>query len=145
MEIYIHVNKKNIDQNCKLAIDEYIKRTSPFCKIKLILYKDFSKIKFQNNSKVFQIIPSTSTISSTDLASLISQITLSGTSCLEFIISEFASEKRNEFEINSLKEQFEISDISFSSFESSPDITTVYVTEQLYRAFTILNNITYHK
>ncbi len=145
MEIYIHMNKKKINPNCKLAIEEYVKRVSPFCKIKLMLYKDFSKLNLHNNSKIFQIIPGACTISSTDLAKLISQITLSGTSCLEFIIPEITLEKRIENESNPSMVQYDISDISFSSFESSPDVTAVYATEQLYRAFTILNNITYHK
>lgn len=136
MDIFIHINKKKLDNNCKLAIEEYSKRISPFCKIKHIFYKDISKISFQNNSYIINVTPGKETISSPDLAKLINDVTVSGISCLEFIIDP--DNEKNE-------ENNKIKNLSFSSFESSPDITVVFVTEQLYRAFTILNNITYHK
>ena len=40
MEIIIHVDVRKFDKNSKLAIDEYAKRTSPFCKVAIKTYKD---------------------------------------------------------------------------------------------------------
>lgn len=133
MEIIIHLNCKKIDKDYSLAIQEYIKRTSPFCKIKLQTYKNYGKLSFNKSSKQYVVLPGSNTISSTDLADNIAQLNLNGYSCIEFVIGHEFSSIDN------------IDIINISSFSMDSQLLTVVLTEQLYRAYTILNNITYHK
>lgn len=129
MEIIIHVEAKKIDKHMQLAIDEYVKRTSPFCKVNIKQYKDISKVNLKASSKAYNVLPGSSSPTSEGLAKLILDNNLSGISCIEFVI-------------NSTQD---IEEFNISSFAMSPDLTTVVLTEQIYRAYTIMNNITYHK
>ena len=122
MEILIHIEKKKLDSAYTKAVAEYIKRLSAFCRVKCIYYKDFSKLELQNSSACFRVVPGTDTISSEEFAAKIEQLGLSGYSRIA-----------------------KLSPFSLSGFTMSIDLTTVVLTEQLYRAYTILNHITYHK
>ena len=51
----------------------------------------------------------------------------------------------SEEEIKEEQARNNLEAFNLSSFTMSPDLTTVVLTEQLYRAYTIMNNITYHK
>lgn len=135
MEIIIHMDTKKIDTEYRQAIDEYTKRTSPFCKVSIKTYKNIKKINLSHNSKKYIIVPGTETLTSPELASLIQELNLNGISCIEFIITT-----QKNLEILNDTEIFNL-----SSFSMSIDLTAVVLTEQLYRAYTILNNITYHK
>jgi len=143
MEILIHIEKKKLDSEYTKAVAEYVKRLSAFCRVKCIYYKDFSKLELQNSSACFRVVPSTETISSEDFAAKIEQLGLSGYSRIEFVVA-----KQNEtvadtatYDLDTTK----IARFSLSGFAMSIDLTTVVLTEQLYRAYTILNHITYHK
>ncbi len=133
MEIIIHLKCKKIDRDYSLAMQEYIKRTSPFCKVKLINYKNSGKLSLNKSSKKYIVLSGEKTISSPQLSKDISSLNLSGYSCIEYIIG-------NEFDLPC---EGEI--INLSSFDMESQLLTVVLTEQLYRAYTILNNITYHK
>ncbi len=135
MEILIHVDTKKIDTDYKKAIDEYIKRTSPFCKVSIKTYKNLDKLTLNKNSERFILTPGKETPTSPDLAEMIQKINLNGISCIEFIIPD-----NYEYETMTSITQYHI-----SSFSMSIDLLTVVLTEQIYRAYTILNNITYHK
>lgn len=137
MEINLHIETKKLDKNLKSAIDEYVKRTSPYCRINIKLYKSLEKLTMKAGSKAYLVIPGSNSTSSPGLAQLINQLNVQGYSCIEFIISN--SEALGDFNSNNLEA------FNLSSFTMSPDLTTVVLTEQLYRAYTIMNNITYHK
>lgn len=144
MEINIHIQCKKIDKDYQNALAEYIKRISPWCKVSIITYKSFDKLSIKKSSKLFCVTAGEDTLSSTDLAKLINQLNVTGYSCIDFIIDYSCSLPKslnaNSLEIKELYEEFHI-----SSFKMSDELTAVVLTEQLYRAYTILNNITYHK
>lgn len=145
MEILIHIEKKKLDPDYEKAVAEYLKRLSAFCRTKCIYYKDLSKLTLQNTSACFLIVPGTDTISSEAFASEIEQLGLSGYSRIEFVIrhpdtgndpADFSAYTAQPVSLRSF---------ALSGFTMSVDLTTVVLTEQLYRAYTILNHITYHK
>ncbi len=133
LEIIIHIDSKKIDRNLKAAIDEYTKRTSPYCRVTIKQYKSINKAAFKTSSRIFKILPGTASPTSLGLAELIQNINMEGVSCIEFIISNAASDIEAVQEFN------------LSSFDMSLELTAVVLTEQIYRAYTIMNNITYHK
>ena len=110
---------------------------SAFCRVKCIYYKDFSKLELQNSSACFRVVPGTDTISSEEFAAKIEELGLSGYSRIEFVVADPAT----VYDLDIAK----FSPFSLSGFTMSIDLTTVVLTEQLYRAYTILNHITYHK
>lgn len=141
MEIIIHVESKKLDKNLQLAINEYVKRTSPFCKVIIKLYKTLDRINHKPSSKLYYVIPGVNSPSSEGLSKLIEDISLNGTSCIEFVIkNNDMMDEQLSYSIPSSAEIFNL-----SSFSMSTDLTTVVLTEQIYRAYTITNNITYHK
>ena len=145
MEILIHIEKKKLDIEYAKAVAEYVKRLSAFCRVKCIYYKDFSRLALSASSARFLVVPGKDTISSEEFASKIEQIGLSGISRIEFIIQKKSFDVLSD---NNWADSTGCSDFpsfSLSGFTMSPDLTTVVLTEQLYRAYTILNHITYHK
>ncbi len=144
MEILIHIEKKKLDSEYTKAVAEYVKRLSAFCRVKCIYYKDFSKLELQNSSACFHVVPGAETISSEEFAATIEQLGLSGYSRIEFVIA--AQEKAYTNAMTAYDpDTAKITRFSLSGFAMSVDLTTVVLTEQLYRAYTILNHITYHK
>ncbi len=137
MEINIHIETKKLDNKLKLAIDEYVKRTSPFCRINIKLYKSLEKLTMKAGSKAYLVVPGPHSPSSPELAQLINKLNINGFSCIEFIIANM--EENTNITVHEYEE------FNLSSFSMSPDLTTVVLTEQIYRAYTIMNNITYHK
>lgn len=137
MEIIIHVNLKKLDKDYEKAACEYIKRTSPYCRIKLCYDRDLSGILTKDSSVCYAVVPGTDTLSSEELAQEIARKNLAGHSRLEFFIAE------NPSMLCDIRKKAK--DFSISSFALSSDLTVCVLTEQLYRAYTILNNITYHK
>lgn len=144
MEILIHIEKKKLDIEYAKAVAEYVKRLSAFCRVKCICYKDFSKLELQHSSACFRIVPGSKTISSEDFATKIEQLGLSGYSRIEFVVSaqnEAFTDTATVYDLDTAK----LPPFSLSGFTMSIDLATVVLTEQLYRAYTILNHITYHK
>ncbi len=134
MDIIIHLRSRKIDKCYDEAIREYTKRSSPFCKLNTVLYKKEAVPCLKKGSYTLYVIPGTNTISSVSLAEKINDICVSGHSCIEFVITEGLECTYCEDNIFNL-----------SSFKMDNELCVVALTEQLYRAFTILNNITYHK
>lgn len=163
MKIIIHLHCRKLDPDYEAALKEYCKRISSFSEISIKLHKnkqDFSFEKFstllpQEHTCVFFVIPGNHTISSPDLAGEIQQLNVNGVSKIEFFIlpSEVASKFMQEGKDNSQKETDNspagktdlVKPLCLSTFSMSNELTAVALTEQLYRAFTIQNNITYHK
>ena len=133
MEILIHVEKKKLDSAYTKAVAEYIKRLSAFCRVKCIYYKDFSKLELQNSSACFRVVPGTDTISSEEFAAKIEELGLSGYSRIEFVVADPAT----VYDLDIAK----FSPFSLSGFTMSIDLTTVVLTEQLYRAYIPLSRL----
>ena len=145
MEILIHIEKKKLDIEYAKAVAEYVKRLSAFCRVKCIYYKDFSRLALSASSACFLVVPRKDTISSEEFALKIEQIGLSGISRIEFIIQKKSFDVLSDNNGADSTEHSDFPSFSLSGFTMSPDLTTVVLTEQLYRAYTILNHITYHK
>ena len=144
MEIIIHIEKKKLDTDYAQAIAEYQKRLSPFCKLKIVTYKNISKICIQNGSALYTVVPGKHTLSSEELAAFIEQEGISGHSRLEFILCENSNQPAGS-ELSTQEDLQNAKPFCVSSFTMSCDLTAVVLSEQLYRAFTIINHITYHK
>ena len=143
MEILIHIEKKKLDTEYAKAVAEYMKRLSAFCRVRCLYYKDLSKLTMSDSSACFRVIPGIDTISSEAFASKIEQLGLSGYSRIEFVVAQ-----QNRISDTNETTSSDISGLpsfSLSGFTMSTDLTIVVLTEQLYRAYTILNHITYHK
>lgn len=143
MEILIHIEKKKLDTEYAKAVAEYVKRLSAFCRVRCLYYKDLSKLTLSDSSACFRVIPGIDTISSEAFASKIEQLGLSGYSRIEFVVAlQNRIADTNETTNSDIGG---LTPFSLSGFTMSTDLTTVVLTEQLYRAYTILNHITYHK
>lgn len=144
MEIIFHLTTKKISSDYQDAISEYAKRLSPFCKLTIKTYKNLSTINLSKSSKIYLISPSKNTIDSVSLADQINQLTIEGYSTIEYIISETEN-------LDNIKETLlSSSNVScdnfhISSFHLGVEMSATVMAEQIYRAFTILNNIKYHK
>lgn len=133
MEIILHIQSEKPDSKFNSAINEYIKRISPFATVKVTTHGDISNIPFQKGSYIINVNPAHKLISSEYMAEKINTICVSGYSRIELIISNSYSYSGSQF------------DFGISYMNMDIRLTLVALTEQLYRAFTILNNITYHK
>ena len=139
----------------KDAISEYQKRLSAFAKINVIEVKESvygesekeillaKKEEAEKLSKYKQVYCVSLEIngknySSEGLAQHISDLMVSGNSCISFFIGgSFGLDKTFS---DSLNEK-----LSFSNLTFPHQLMRVILLEQLYRAFTILNGKTYHK
>lgn len=148
MEITIYTARKKLDTDYLLAISEYTKRTSPYCQIKLKTNQKLDKNipKLSSHTMYYIVTAGVDTISSIDLSKLINTLNVNGYSSIVFFICENESEKAyisDSFEASGSSDR--LATLCLSSFTLEPDIAITALTEQLYRAYTILNNITYHK
>lgn len=139
----------------KEAIQEYTKRLSRFCQLKIVelkenvarsnndldilnaLKKDADLIKPHLSGHIICLDVEGKMLSSPQFAEKIKKQTLS-TSEITFVIG--ASNGIHE-EIKALSKER----ISFSPMTFPHQLMRVIFLEQLYRAFTIINNISYHK
>ena len=157
MDITIHINTKKADKDYQSAINEYCKRTSPFCKLSVTYHKKADSIlqllnntQKKNNTHIICIVPGKTSISSLELADGIKNLNLHGISSIDCIIADSSFEcfidfnnfNRSILEINNYDMP---SLLNISSFEFDNCLSAVVTCEQIYRAYTILNNITYHK
>lgn len=134
----------------KEAIAEYSKRLSRFCQLKITelkentdkntqtaLKKDETEILPYLKGHVIALAIEGKELSSTELADKIKKLTLT-TNEITFLIgasnglSNEVKQKANEL-------------MSFSKLTFPHQLMRVLFLEQLYRAFTINNNISYHK
>lgn len=148
MEITIYTAKKKLDTDYLSAISEYTKRTSPYCQIKLKTNQRLDKNipKLSSHTMYYIVTAGVDTISSVDLSKLINTLNVNGYSSIVFFICESEPEKAyisDSFETSGSSDK--LATLCLSSFTLEPDIAITALTEQLYRAYTILNNITYHK
>jgi len=141
------------------AINEYNQRLSAFCKLNIIEIKDESIPQNANDSQIAEVLtkeanailaklPKDSYIfalcvegkqfSSEELAKEIGKIQVNGESSLTFIIGGSVGLA------NEIKSRANVK-LSFSKMTFPHQLFRVMLTEQIYRAFKILNHHTYHK
>lgn len=145
MDINIYLEGKKIDIDYKTAIAEYKKRLSSWCNLSIIQEKSIDKISTKKSAKTYVVCPGKDTISSTDLADLINTLNIQGFSCINFIVLPERCLKDTYSYLNSQDENTPRELFNLSSFTMCSDLTATVLSEQIYRAYTIMNNITYHK
>ncbi len=145
MEINIYLETKKIDKDYQAALNEYTKRISTWCRLNIITIKKIEKIPQKKSSKLYIVKPSKDTISSEDLSKLINTLNINGYSCVDFVIlpERYYNDNYLNMPISTTIENTDF--FSVSSFSMDNVLTSVVLSEQLYRAYTIQNNITYHK
>jgi 23S rRNA (pseudouridine1915-N3)-methyltransferase len=133
MNIKIILLQKNIPPFFLQSIEEYKKRLSRYCKLKLILCKNENEVlkNICSSSYKISILNMGTTISSEQLAEKIQLHQVSGLSNITLIINS---------DFNNFDEA-----LAMSSVHISPSLATTIVFEQIYRSYKILNNEPYHK
>lgn len=139
MNINIYISAKKIDSNYELAVKEYLKRLQRFAKVTIRKNQDIKKAaetcSSDAKSRNILIVPGIMSPSSPELAEKIAELACSGYSTLNFFLGDSGQNEVHSFH----------DILSLSGFQLSSGLTTVVITEQIYRAFCILNHITYHK
>ncbi len=144
----IAVGKIKEDYN-KKAIDEYVKRLSRYCTIKITEVADFPDDKNAVEREAALIMPKIKGVcvplcvegkqlSSEELAAFIQNCGIEGSSHICFVIGGSCGLDE------SIKSKGKIR-LSFSKMTFPHQLMRVILTEQLYRAFKIINGESYHK
>lgn len=135
---------KKVEKNHMQAFDEYKKRLSRFCTIKLVPVKDYNTYSSHVNpsNATIIVIPGKDTLSSPDFSNYIEDQFHSSSNIDFFVCSKDYSESE-AFE--ALKKQAMDQTFSISCFDMNEELSAVVLAEQIYRAYTIQNNIAYHK
>lgn len=140
----------------KEGIDEFKKRLTPFCSLKIIelnayqikTLEDEKKAKTVEAQKILENLSENSyniamevrgnALNSEGLAHKINEITTSGTNQISFIIGGATGLDSSVLEKVHYK-------LSFSKLTFTHQMIRLILLEQIYRAFKILNNEPYHK
>ena len=156
MKIKIIALGKIKEKFLKEGIDEFLKRLSPFAQLSVIELSPIEikdenlvdKILMQEGEKILSLIKSTDYVitleingcmlSSEDFAQKISNVMNLGISELVFVIGSSCGLS----DIVSQRANFKL---SLSKLTFLHQFTRLFLIEQIYRAFKILNNETYHK
>ena len=141
------------------AIEEYIKRIGRYANIRIIEVKDESTSNISSDTEIAKVldcegsrildkVPNGSfTItlciegqqkSSEELSSKISQLSLDGISCINFVIG-------GSLGLSELVKSRSDMKLSFSKLTFPHQLMRVILLEQIYRAFCISNGTPYHK
>ena len=159
MEINIISVGKIKEDYFKKAIEEYEKRLKAYCRVNFIELKDESEgknlsdkdidiIVDKEGKRILEKIKERSfiivldilgrSIDSVEFSKKINDIMLDGISSIDFIIGGSLGISQE------VKDKANYS-LSFSKFTFPHKLMKVILMEQIYRAFTIINNKTYHK
>lgn len=125
------------------AVKEYEKRLSAFCKLTVNEIKEDSLTATKaavSSFKGFKIALCVegNMLSSEELAKKISTLTVDGTSDIAFVIGG------SDGIAEDIKKMCQLR-LSFSKMTFPHQLMRVILLEQIYRAFTIINNKSYHK
>lgn len=140
MNIEIYINTKKPTMNMKAAIDEYTKRLSAYCRIR-IYYLPMTERKLnetihtllgQEHSACFRITKEASNLSSEELSDNLNTMGIQGISHICYLIGYPAADSPVEA-------------LSLSQITMSDMLTGVVLCEQLYRCYRIIHNQPYHK
>lgn len=134
MNCFLYVNTAKISDTHMAAINEYTKRLSPYCSVKMIAENNVKLPKDINkpDHRLLIIKKGASTHSSTDLADYINRIQINGISSLHVAIGIYDFSNNPDI-------------LSISSFDMSTETSALLFMEQLYRSYTIIAGKTYHK
>lgn len=159
MEINIISVGKIKEDYFKKSIEEYEKRLKAYCRVNFIELKDESEgknlsdkdidiILDKEGKRILEKIKERSfiivldilgrSIDSVEFSKKINDIMLDGISSIDFIIGGSLGISQE------VKDKANYS-LSFSKFTFPHKLMKVILMEQIYRAFTIINNKTYHK
>lgn len=158
MKIKIYCIGKIKEQYLKDGINEYVKRISPYANVEIIEVADskvkdnpnefdVNKAKDEEGERVLKLLKNDYLIGldmnkkeflSEEFATYVSQKMVEGGSSISFVIGGSYGLS------NSLKKRCN-SSISLSKMTFLHQMTRLILLEQIYRAFKILNNETYHK
>lgn len=159
MEINIISVGKIKEDYFKKAIEEYEKRLKAYCRVNFIELKDESEgknlsdkdidiILDKEGKRIIEKIKERSfiivldilgrSIDSVEFSKKINDIMFDGISSIDFIIGGSLGISQE------VKDKANYS-LSFSKFTFPHKLMKVILMEQIYRAFTIINNKTYHK
>ena len=159
MEINIISVGKIKEDYFKKAIEEYEKRLKAYCRVNFIELKDESEgknlsdkdidiILDKEGKRILEKIKERSfiivldilgrSIDSVEFSKKINDIMLDGISSIDFIIGGSLGISQE------VKDKANYS-LSFSKFTFPHKLMKVILMEQIFRAFTIINNKTYHK
>lgn len=127
------------------AIDDYMKRISKYHKIEIIEVEDSNIIDeakriikyIDNKDYVITLEINGNTMSSLEFAEKIDKIFISN-SCICFVIGGSFGLSKEILDRSNYR-------LSFSEFTFPHQLFRVILLEQIYRAFKILHNETYHK
>lgn len=138
MTIHLYLTQKKIEPDYERAVKEYQKRLKRFATLTLHYGTDIKAALSAQDKKGRRILitPGKKTPASTELADKFSRFFVDGYSSLHF----FLIGKEDAKDLNGFDEQ-----LSLTGFSVSAGLTAVLAAEQFYRAFCILNHITYHK
>lgn len=148
MEIIIYIKRKKTDCDYRAAVEEYAKRMSAFCRMRIMPCRDYRSLcleKNKTNTKSFAVLCGTDTVTSPAFAEQLQALTLSGTSTIEYAICETDADYEALSDSYQKTHDKSLPLLHLSSFSPDAGLTAVLLSEQLYRAYTILNHITYHK
>lgn len=131
------------------AIEEYSKRLSRYCNFKITQVQDFPDDNMEMQREAELIIPKIKGVciplcvegkqmSSEELAEFISKTSVEGNSHICFVIGGSNGLDDRIKNMGKLK-------LSFSKMTFPHQLMRVVLTEQIYRAFKIINNENYHK
>lgn len=127
------------------AVNEYVKRISRFAEVKIIELAEGKSLETEGEEIIKKLTGTVvvtdvqgTLVSSEDIAKIIKNSALNGKSTISVVIgsSEGLCDK-----VKKLADHR----ISFGRVTYPHQLMRVILTEQLYRAMTILNNVTYHK
>ena len=125
------------------AVKEYEKRLSAFCKLTVNEIKEDSLTATKTAVSSFKgfkiaLCVEGNMLSSEELAKKISTLTVDGTSDIAFVIGG------SDGIAEDIKKMCQLR-LSFSKMTFPHQLMRVILLEQIYRAFTIINNKSYHK
>ncbi len=141
------------------AVEEYAKRLSSYCRFEIfevkdektpdnptlaekqqVLGKEAERImtKIPKNAKVVSLCVEGRQLTSEGFADILSKTALDGTSSIAFIIGGSLGLSERVKALSDLR-------LSFSEMTFPHMLMRVVLTEQIYRAFTIIEGKTYHK
>lgn len=127
------------------AVNEYVKRISRFAEVKIIELAEGKSLEAEGEEIIKKLVGTVvvtdvqgTLVSSEEIAKIIKNSALNGKSTISVVIgsSEGLCDK-----VKKLADHR----ISFGRVTYPHQLMRVILTEQLYRAMTILNNVTYHK
>ena len=128
MNIKVYVFSDKISKIYQSMIDEYVKRLSKYCKVKVILAK--KGLMISDKEEIIIIDSSSNSLTSPDFAKLLDNYAMTRKSNISFIIGS---------------DDYNGTKIALTYLDMNLDLTTSCLLEQIYRAYKILNNEPYHK